>query len=358
MASPDSFTFTKFLASGSFGEVFAVRHKRTQENFAMKIMAKSRVTCSGKFMRYTMTERNVLSYLRHPYIVSLHYAFQTSNHLVLVMQLCPRGNLQQLIYQERHLKEPLARHYAAEVLLALVHVHARNIIFRDLKPDNVVLDESGHCLLTDFGLAKEGVAGIHGTKSFCGSMAFLSPEILSKQGHGHTVDIYGLGVILFNMLTGMPPYYHPDREVLCYNIKQARLKVPSYVSREGCSLMRALMERDPSKRLGAANTADVQRHIYFSPIDFEALLRMEIPPPIYEAEASERPRKRLPPAEAPPPSSFCPGKDHLGMNSVASRWMPTCFSKLYSRKQHSGAPCGSVAGWDFASPFEDSVMTY
>lgn len=278
IVGPDSFSLVKLLGKGAFGEVFQVRHKRTQASYAMKVMPKRKVT-TGKCMSYTRTERNVLSYIQHPFIVSLLYAFQTADHLVLVLQFCSRGNVQELIRREGRLEDPLACHYTAEILLALCHVHARNIIFRDLKPENCVLDESWHCLLTDFGLSKEGVSGIRGTSSFCGSMAFLAPEILAREEHGHPVDIYGLGVMLFNMLTGLPPHHSPDRKILRKNIKKASLSMPTYVSHTAGNLIQALLKRDPSQRLGATYTAEVQTHPYFSSVDFAALLRREVSPP-------------------------------------------------------------------------------
>jgi len=276
---PDSFTLIERLGKGSFGEVFQVKHKTTEEVYAMKILRKSKVM-SGNLLRYTLTERNVLSYINHPYIVSLHYAFHTHSYLVLLLQYCPGGNLQNLIEKEKKLQDPLAKMFTAEILLALIHLHERKIVFRDLKPDNVVLDEIGHSMLTDFGLSKEGVSQMHGTKSFCGSIAFIAPEILQRQGHRHTVDIYGLGVLLFDMLTGMPPFYHPDREKLYYNIKHARLGVPRWVSTPASELIYALMERDPSKRLGADDTNDVKKHNYFADTDFDALMKREVPPPV------------------------------------------------------------------------------
>merc|ERR1719271_492178 len=142
--------------------------------------------------------------------------------------------------------------------MALSYLHDRQIVFRDLKPDNVVIDEIGHACLTDFGLSKEGVSALHGTKSFCGSVAFLAPEILQRRGHGHTVDIYGLGVLLFDMLTGMPPFYHPDRETLFTNILHAQLRIPYFVSQPAASLIQALTEREPPRRLGANRTSDIQ----------------------------------------------------------------------------------------------------
>jgi len=275
---PESFQLLERLGKGSFGEVFKVRHKQTNEVHAMKILIKSK-TMSGNLLRYAVTERNVLSYISHPYMVNLHYAFQTRTYLVLVLHFCPGGNLQALIERERKLKGDLAQLYTAEILLALSYLHDRQIVFRDLKPDNIVIDEVGHSMLTDFGLSKEGVNSIQGTKSFCGSVAFLAPEILNRKGHTHTVDIYGIGVLLFDMLTGLPPFYHPQREKLYQNIKHARLVVPSSIPKPASSFIYALMVREPTKRLGAIDTKDVKTHEYFADMDFEALMRREVPVP-------------------------------------------------------------------------------
>jgi len=334
---PNSFELVRLLGRGSFGEVFQVRHKRTDEVYAMKVLQKSRIL-SSNLLRYAVTERNILAYVRHPYIVSLHYAFQTQSHLVLVLQYCPRGNLQHLLSREKRLQEPLAHLYAAEILLALMHLHERKTVFRDLKPDNVVIDEARHAMLTDFGLSKEGVAGQRGTKSFCGSVAFLAPEILLRKGHGHTVDIYNLGVLLFDMLTGLPPFYHPDRETLFANIKHARLVVPHYVSKTARAFIEALMEREPSRRLGVASTADVQGHPYFADTDFGALMRREVPVPSSSWRAGEAPI-----------SPLCP-KSPFGRADCAAGW----------RARHNrgtrgaaggaeGATGGSVSNWEFAA---------
>lgn len=185
-----------------------------------------------------------------------------------------------MISREKRLREPLARLYSAEILLALEHLHERKIVFRDLKPDNVVLDKDGHVLLTDFGLSKEGVSVLDGTKSFCGSVAYLAPEMLKRRGHGHAVDLYGLGVLLYEMMSGMPPFYHHDREQLFRNIELARLRIPTYVPPMAADLIGNLMNRDPTQRLGAKNTKDAEQHRWFEPIDFGKLLRREIAPPL------------------------------------------------------------------------------
>lgn len=201
----------KLLGSGSFGEVYLVREIATSELFAMKVLSKKKIL-GQNLVRYAKTERDVLSYTVHNFIVSLNYAFQTKTKLFLILDFCPGGDLGRLIQKEGKLTEDRARIYMAEILLALENLHRRDIIYRDLKPDNVVLDNEGHALLTDFGLSKEGVLEVsNGAKSFCGSVAYLSPEMLRKAGHGKSVDWYLLGVLLYEMIVGKTPYFSDSK---------------------------------------------------------------------------------------------------------------------------------------------------
>ena len=150
--------------------------------------------------------------MSHPFIVKLRFAFQTLDKLFLVSDYCPGGDLSQYLEIERIFPEWKAKFYIAEIVLAIEALHEKDVIFRDLKPDNVVLDEEGHAMLTDFGLSKEGVKRAQdGAKSFCGSYAYLAPEMVRKLGHGKAVDWYLLGVLFYEMLTGLPPYYAEDK---------------------------------------------------------------------------------------------------------------------------------------------------
>lgn len=208
---PNDFTPLKLLGSGSFGEVYLVKFKSTGELFAMKVLNKSKIW-GQNLIRYAKTERDVLSNTSHNFIVSLIFAFQTNSKLFLILEFCPGGDLGFLIQKQGKLNEDRARMYLCEVLLAIEDLHRRDIIFRDLKPDNVVLDNEGHAKLTDFGLSKEGVLEMNnGAKSFCGSVAYLSPEMLRKTGHGKSVDWYLLGVLLYEMLVGKTPYFSENK---------------------------------------------------------------------------------------------------------------------------------------------------
>ena len=279
--SPKSFVCIALLGKGSFGEVYLVQKISTKVNYAMKILRKEKIM-GQNLSKYAIAERNVLSLSHHPFIVKLNYAFQTSTKLFLILEYCPGGDLAKHLSFERRFEESRAKFYVCEILLALEDLHKRNIIFRDLKPDNVVLDEEGHCKLTDFGLSKEGIDSEETTKSFCGSMAYLAPEVLKKQGHGKAVDWYLLGVLLYEMLTGVTPYFDKNRNNLFYNIQQGKLLIPDFISEDAGDLLRGLLQRDPKLRLGGgqSDAEEIKKHPFFKDVNWNDVYMKKITPPI------------------------------------------------------------------------------
>ena len=268
------------LGKGSFGEVYLVKKVNTEETYAMKVLRKERIM-GQNLLKYAIAERNVLSSSHHPFIVKLNYAFQTSSKLFLVIEYCPNGDLGKHLSFEKRFKEPRAKFYICEILLALEDLHKRDIIFRDLKPDNVVLDKDGHCKLTDFGLSKEGVHENFYAQSFCGSIAYLAPEMLKKEGHGKAVDWYLLGVLFYEMLVGITPYFTTRKEDIFYNIEHGELKIPNFVSKEAGELLRRLLERNPIKRLGGMgrDAAEIKEHPYFKDVDWKKIYEKKIKAP-------------------------------------------------------------------------------
>lgn len=267
------------IGKGSFGEVYLVVRVSTQELFALKLLRKDKVL-KQKLTRYVLTERRVLSAVNHPFIVKLYYSFQTADRLGMLLEYCPGGDLGYHLSKEKRFAEDRARIYLCECLLAIETLHELHIVYRDLKPDNIVLDTEGHALLTDFGLAKELKASNGTTQSFCGSVAYLAPEVLSRQGHSFSVDYYLLGVLLYEMLVGMPPYFSCVREELFRNIQYSKLKFPLHVSPSARSLINLLLERDPEKRLGSRSISDIKTHAFFQGIDWSAVYRRELRPPV------------------------------------------------------------------------------
>ena len=267
------------IGKGSFGEVFLVKHKLTGEYHAMKVLKKEKIFAHN-LQKYVLAERNILSYINHPFIVHLKFAFQDREKVFLILEYCPGGNLSACIRRFGKLDEDVVRIYLCEILMAVSELHRRGIIYRDLKPDNVVLDSNGHALLADFGLSKEGVMDNVSATSFCGSVAYLAPEMIRRQGHGKPVDWYLLGVVMYEMLTGKPPFYNSDKQLLLYNIEHEKLKMPNKISAAAADLIRKLLKRDPQKRIGSVGDAEeIKSHEFFNGVDWNMVMAKELKPP-------------------------------------------------------------------------------
>ncbi|GMI42397.1 hypothetical protein TeGR_g10967 [Tetraparma gracilis] len=292
------FSLLRVLGKGSFGKVVLVRKKYGEETnglYAMKVLRKSHLV-KRKQIERTKTERRVLSLVNHPFIMALHYAFQSGEKLYLVLDYCPGGELFFHLSRYRRFPERVARFYAAELLLALGHLHSHGIIYRDLKPENVLLDAEGHVKLGDFGLAKDGITSpTQGAHSMCGTPEYMAPEVLTQKGHGFTVDWWGLGMLVFEMFTGLPPWYTTDKTKLFKRLKSAVLVVPNFISSESASFVRGLLERDPATRLGAKGEVAVQKHPFFSQVIWPNLLAKKLTPPIRPCEGLKLPATRSSP---------------------------------------------------------------
>merc|ERR1740116_711123 len=217
--------------------------------YAMKMLRKENVVKRNQ-VEHTKAERNVLEAVSHPFIVSLHYAFQTPKKLYFVLEYCAGGELFFHLSRAARFTETRAKFYIVELLLAIQYLHGLNIIYRDLKPENVLLSSFGHVKLTDFGLSKEGIEDNHSAKTMCGTPEYLAPEILDKRGHGKAVDWYSVGALTYEMLTGLPPYYSKDRQQLFDRIRRGELNYPDCITDLGKSFLMAILNRNPDKRLG------------------------------------------------------------------------------------------------------------
>jgi len=281
----DDFQLLKVIGKGSYGKVMLVKSAKSGDQiFAMKMLRKDNVVKRNQ-VEHTKAERNVLETATHPFIVQLMYAFQTPKKLYFVLEFCSGGELFFHLSRAGRFSEGRCRFYSAEILLAIGYLHSLNIIYRDLKPENVLLDSDGHAKLTDFGLSKEGIEDNFSAKSMCGTPEYLAPEILDKRGHGKAVDWYSLGALTYEMLTGLPPFYTRDREKLFDRIRRGELTYPSYVTPVAKSLLVAMLNRDQNVRLGggAGDGAEVQAHPFFHGIDFNQLLLKRIQPPFKPA---------------------------------------------------------------------------
>ena len=271
----------------------------------MKILRKTHLVKRRQIER-TRTERRVLSVVNHPFIMKLHYAFQTQEKLYLVLDYCPGGELFFHLSRFRRFPERVARFYAAELLLAIGHLHKRGIIYRDLKPENVLLDADGHVKLGDFGLAKAGIKHpCEGATSMCGTPEYMAPEVLAQAGHGFCVDYWGLGMLLYEMMTGLPPWYTTDRAKLFRRLKSAPLDIPSYFSDQAANCVSALLERNPMRRLGVTGIRNSMEHEFFRNISWKSLYARRVEAPVRPCEGW-RPPETVPSDE---------GDDKLASNN-------------------------------------------
>ena len=268
------------LGTGSFGRVFKVKIKddTSQKIYAMKVINKN-LLIRKKQLKYAVGECSVLKKCDCPFIVKLYYSFQTLENLYMVEEYCPGGDLQYHL-KINLLEEEEAKFYISELILAIEHLHDLNIIYRDLKPENILIGEDNHIILADFGLAKEGIQGNSLSQSFCGSPAYLPPETLNMKGVGKSGDIYGIGAVLYEMISGTPPFFSNEIAVLFNKIKNCQLVLHQYFSEDLKDLLKKLLDKDPDKRFGVNDKEEIKEHPFFKGIDWEKLEKKEITPPI------------------------------------------------------------------------------
>ncbi|XP_056623296.1 ribosomal protein S6 kinase alpha-1 isoform X1 [Triplophysa dalaica] len=287
-ADPSQFELLKVLGQGSFGKVFLVRKITPPDNnqlYAMKVLKKATLKVRDRVR--TKMERDILADVNHPFVVKLHYAFQTEGKLYLILDFLRGGDLFTRLSKEVMFTEEDVKFYLAELALGLDHLHGLGIIYRDLKPENILLDEEGHIKLTDFGLCKEAIDHEKKAYSFCGTVEYMAPEVVNRQGHTHSADWWSYGVLMFEMLTGSLPFQGKDRKETMNLILKARLGMPQFLSAEAQSLLRALFKRNPINRLasGPDGAEEIKRHSFYVTIDWNKLFRREIKPPFRPAVA-------------------------------------------------------------------------
>ncbi|XP_078123801.1 serine/threonine-protein kinase Sgk1 isoform X2 [Sander vitreus] len=277
---PCDFDYLRIIGKGSFGKVLLARHKESAKYYAVKVLQK-KIIMKKKEQKHIMAERSVLmKNIKHPFLVGLHYSFQTTDKLYFVLDYVNGGELFYHLQRERVFLEPRARFYAAEIASALGYLHSLHIVYRDLKPENILLDSQGHIVLTDFGLCKEGLEANGTTTTFCGTPEYLAPEVLQKQAYDRTVDWWCLGSVLYEMLYGLPPFYSRNTAEMYNNILHNAPVLKPNVSNSGRELLEGLLQKDRTKRLGVKDDfLELKFHSFFSPINWEDLMAKKITPP-------------------------------------------------------------------------------
>lgn len=298
--SIDDFEIIKPISRGAFGKVFLARKRTTGDFFAIKVLKKLDMIRKNDFERI-LEERNILITVRYPFVVRFFYSFTCSDNLYLVMEYLNGGDLYSLLQKVGCLDDDIARIYIAELVLALEYLHSLNIVHRDIKPDNLLIAHDGHIKLTDFGLSKIGLinntidlsgpesdasprkSSRHFQKSkeeerirhsAVGTPDYLAPEILLGTEHGYAADWWSVGIILFELITGIPPFTAARPEIIFDNILNGKMPwpdVPGQMSYEAQDLINRFLVHEPEKRLGANGAAEVKSHPFFRGVDWENL---------------------------------------------------------------------------------------
>ncbi|KAI1265677.1 Pkinase-domain-containing protein [Xylariaceae sp. FL1019] len=275
----EDFELLKVVGKGSFGKVMQVKKKDTNRIYALKTIRKAHIISRSE-VAHTLAERSVLAQINNPFIVPLKFTFQSPEKLYFVLAFVNGGELFHHLQKEQRFDVNRARFYTAELLCALECLHGFNVIYRDLKPENILLDYQGHIALCDFGLCKLDMKDEDRTNTFCGTPEYLAPELLMGQGYNKTVDWWTLGVLLYEMLTGLPPFYDENTNEMYRKILSEPLHFPGadVVPPAAKDLLTKLLNRKPEERLGANGSAEIKAHPFFHAIDWRKLLQRKYEP--------------------------------------------------------------------------------
>ncbi|KAL7491338.1 hypothetical protein ACHAWT_001927, partial [Skeletonema menzelii] len=274
------------LGIGAFGRVKLVKVKSEKvskgenptQTYALKCLSKRAIVDSG-LQDHVINEKVIMSELNHPFILTFHCAMQDEHNIYFLLEVLLGGELFRTLRQEGQFSESWSRFYAASVMLAFCHIHSRKIAYRDLKPENLVMDEQGYLKIVDFGLAKKLEGGK--TWTLCGTPDYLAPEVILNEGHDWAVDYWALGVLIYEMAAGTPPFYAEDPMEVYEKILSGHVSIPSHFSRGLGEIVKKLLKVYQSKRLGRTKggASSVMKQKWFSGFDWVSLLNRELEPP-------------------------------------------------------------------------------
>uniref|UniRef100_A0A673GWN8 non-specific serine/threonine protein kinase n=1 Tax=Sinocyclocheilus rhinocerous TaxID=307959 RepID=A0A673GWN8_9TELE len=291
------FEYLKLLGKGTFGKVILVKEKATGKYYAMKILKKEVIVAKVVLHKlYQTLNVNIplIVNVTTPNVTSvfqgLKYSFQTHDRLCFVMEYANGGELFFHLSRDRVFSEERAQFYGAEIVSALDYLHSeKNVVYRDLKLENLMLDKDGHIKITDFGLCKEGITEGATMKTFCGTPEYLAPEVLEDNDYGRAVDWWGLGVVMYEMMCGRLPFYNQDHEKLFELILMDEICFPRTLGPEAKSLLSGLLQKDPKQRLGGGpdDAKETMQHKFFAGIEWQDVYEKKLVPPFKPQVTSE-----------------------------------------------------------------------
>lgn len=285
--SGSDFKLEVLIGRGTQGKVYLVRQKLTGLLYAMKALKKAKVKKLKQIER-TKNERNVMTCLDHPFIVQLHWAFQNDKYLCLVSDFCQGGELFWHISKTngQGLSEEKSKFFVAQIILVFEYLHSKDIIQRDLKPENVLLGTDGYAKVTDFGFIKEDVKQ-EDAYSFCGTPEQLAPEVIDKIGHGKPVDWWSLGCFTQEIMMGRPAFFNNSKKDLYRSIKNLQFSFIKPISRDANTFIRSLLTVNPTQRLGYNGSLEVKQHPWLKAVNWDILSRKQYRPPFMPEVSSE-----------------------------------------------------------------------
>lgn len=272
--SLNHFRLLRIIGTGTFSRVRLAVIKTTQEVIVIKMMSKQDII-KKRQVEHVRNERNLLGTLKHPFVVQLKWAFQDRDNLYLVQEYAAGGELYRYLRKKGKLPAREVSFYAAEVVCALAYLHSRRVVYRDLKPENILLSELGHVKLADFGFAKQ-LVGSEKTFTLCGTPEYLAPEVIQQRGHDFSCDWWGVGILLFEMLTGHAPFQDPNPFKLYEKIINNPVTFPGDFNPLAQSLIQGLLDKVPTRRIGSSR---VQSHGFFEGVNWQAVEAEGLVPP-------------------------------------------------------------------------------
>ena len=276
----EDFKILKVIGRGSFGKVCLVEYLPTNEIFAMKSLKKD-ILIEEEQIESTLLEKEILQNIDHQFLCKLIFYFQTEDRIFFVMPFLSGGELFQHLKKFKRFSEEMVRFYGAQIAIALQYLHDKKIIYRDLKPENILLDEKGYLCLVDFGMAKK-LEYNKKALSFCGTPEYLAPEIIKGEGYDENIDWWSLGIILYEMICGVPPFYDDNLNKIYYLIQNTEVSFPHniYLSDDVKDIIFNLLKKDVKERLGySSGIVEIKNHSFFKGINFQDIENKKIEAP-------------------------------------------------------------------------------
>jgi serine/threonine protein kinase len=273
----ENFELKETLGTGTFGRVRLTNCNIDNKHYALKMLKKVDIL-RLKQVDHIKSEVRILSMIEHPFIVNMAGHFQNDQALFMVIEYVQGGELYSHLRREVRFSDEKSKFYATEIVLAFSYLHGLKVIYRDLKPENLLITAAGHVKITDFGFAK---VVEDRTWTLCGTPEYLAPEIIQSKGHGKSVDWWALGVLIYEMLAGYPPFYDESPFGIYQKILAGRVEYPRHIDPKAKDCIKKLLAQDRTKRLGCikGGAVSVKNHKWFAKLDWNAAFQCAIEPP-------------------------------------------------------------------------------